>query len=159
MIELSSAATSDAWPTASRTPMCGTALWICPGRHPRGTSEAARLAEYGPANATLVVCGDDPDWHKGRMPLGSRVVTPRVAAAVVMGSSSSLALEEDVDSLTGRERQTLTWLAQGFTHAQIARRMSISVATVDTHVKRLRRKLRAGNKAQLTIRAIEMGLV
>jgi DNA-binding NarL/FixJ family response regulator len=58
--------------------------------------------------------------------------------------------------LAPREEETLRYIAQGFTHAQTARRMGVSQATVETYVKRIRRKLNLGNKADLTRKAIEL---
>jgi DNA-binding NarL/FixJ family response regulator len=59
--------------------------------------------------------------------------------------------------LAPREVETLTLIALGLTHTQIARRMGLAPATVNTYAKRLRAKLRAGNKAELTRRAVELG--
>jgi DNA-binding NarL/FixJ family response regulator len=56
--------------------------------------------------------------------------------------------------LSAREEETLSYIAQGFTHAQVARRMGVSKATVDTYVERIRAKLQVGNKAQLTRAAL-----
>jgi DNA-binding NarL/FixJ family response regulator len=61
--------------------------------------------------------------------------------------------------LAPRERQALSLIAQGFTQAQAAARMQVSPATIDTYIKRIRRKLGPGNKAELTRRAIELGEV
>ncbi|GAA0481326.1 DNA-binding response regulator [Paractinoplanes deccanensis] len=61
--------------------------------------------------------------------------------------------------LTDREAETLRWVAQGLTHSQIGRRMGLTESTVNTYVKRIRAKLHAGNKAELTRRAIELGFV
>jgi DNA-binding NarL/FixJ family response regulator len=61
--------------------------------------------------------------------------------------------------LAPREQETLRYIAQGFTHAQAARRMGVSQATVETYIKRIRQKLRVGNKADLTRKAIELGEV
>jgi DNA-binding NarL/FixJ family response regulator len=54
------------------------------------------------------------------------------------------------DSLSDREKQVLLHIANGLTHGQVARRLGISPHTVDTYVKRVRSKLGAGNKAELT---------
>ncbi|MYS19079.1 two component transcriptional regulator, LuxR family [Streptomyces sp. DvalAA-14] len=62
-------------------------------------------------------------------------------------------------TLARRETETLRWLAAGLTHGQIARRMDLTEATVSTYVKRIRNKLNVGNKADLTRKAIELGLV
>lgn len=61
--------------------------------------------------------------------------------------------------LAPRESEALTLIAQGFTQAQAALRMGVSVATVDTYMRRVREKLGAGNKAHLTRLALELGLV
>jgi two-component system invasion response regulator UvrY len=61
--------------------------------------------------------------------------------------------------LANREIETLQWVANGLTHGQISRRMGLTESTVSTYVKRIRTKLNAGNKAELTRRAIELGYV
>ncbi len=58
-------------------------------------------------------------------------------------------------ALSAREEQTLAYIARGFTHAQVASRMGVSKATVDTYVERIRSKLQVGNKAELTRAALE----
>lgn len=60
--------------------------------------------------------------------------------------------------LAPREIETLGWIASGFSHSQIARRMGLSEATINTYVKRVRKKLHVSNKAELTRMAIELGL-
>jgi DNA-binding NarL/FixJ family response regulator len=61
-------------------------------------------------------------------------------------------------ALSGREEQALALIAQGYTHAQVATRMGISKATVNTYVERIRAKLQVGNKAELTRAALGMRL-
>lgn len=65
--------------------------------------------------------------------------------------------DEDPNGLAPREIETLRWIALGFTHAQIATRMGLSQATVNTYAKRIRAKLNVSNKAELTRMAIELG--
>jgi DNA-binding NarL/FixJ family response regulator len=67
------------------------------------------------------------------------------------------ARHEDPTGLAPREIETLRWIALGLTQSQIARRMGLSQATVNTYAKRIRHKLSAGNKAELTRMAIELG--
>ena len=62
-------------------------------------------------------------------------------------------------TLAPRETETLGWLAIGLTHREIAGRMGLTEATVSTYVKRIRSKLNARNKAELTRVAIELGLL
>jgi two-component system, NarL family, nitrate/nitrite response regulator NarL len=57
--------------------------------------------------------------------------------------------------LSAREEETLGLIAKGLTHAQVAKRMGVSKATVDTYVERIRAKLQVGNKAELTRAALE----
>lgn len=66
-------------------------------------------------------------------------------------------VDEDPNGLAPREIETLRWIALGYTHAQIATRMGLSQATVNTYAKRIRAKLNVSNKAELTRMAIELG--
>jgi two-component system, NarL family, nitrate/nitrite response regulator NarL len=61
----------------------------------------------------------------------------------------------DTPALSPREEEALNLIAQGLTHAQAASRMSVSRATVDTYVERIRAKLHVGNKAELARAAME----
>jgi len=61
--------------------------------------------------------------------------------------------------LSDREDQVLRQISRGLTHSQIATRLGISPHTVDTYVKRIRAKLGAGNKAELTRAALLSGLL
>jgi len=49
----------------------------------------------------------------------------------------------DGEALTSREWQILSLLRQGFSTAQVSRRLSISVATVRSHRRRIRRKIQS----------------
>jgi DNA-binding NarL/FixJ family response regulator len=59
--------------------------------------------------------------------------------------------------LSRREIETLRLIADGCTHRQVARRLGLTEMTVNTYVKRIRAKLHAGNKAELTRKAIDLG--
>ena len=65
--------------------------------------------------------------------------------------------EDHADSsiLSTRENEVLAHIAAGRTHDQVARILGISRHTVDTYVKRIRKKLGLGNKAELTRAAME----
>lgn len=63
----------------------------------------------------------------------------------------------DPHGLAPREVETLQWIARGLTQGQIATRMGLSQATVNTYAKRIRSKLKVNNKAELTRIAIELG--
>jgi DNA-binding CsgD family transcriptional regulator len=77
--------------------------------------------------------------------LSSRdAATPAVAN--VSGATAPLG------SLTAREHEVLTLLAEGAANAAIARRLVISEATVKSHVRHILRKLRAANRTEAVIR-------
>lgn len=59
-----------------------------------------------------------------------------------------------VPKLSAREQEALELIASGFTHAQVATRMGVRKATVDTYIERVRTKLQVGNKAELTRAAL-----
>jgi DNA-binding NarL/FixJ family response regulator len=61
--------------------------------------------------------------------------------------------------LAPREIETVRLISLGLTQRQIATRMGLSEATVNTYAKRIRSKLKVGNKAELTRAAIGLGLV
>lgn len=64
-----------------------------------------------------------------------------------------------VEAITAREREVLTLIARGWTNGEIADGLSLSAATVKTHVGHLLAKLRARDRVQLVIFAYEAGLV
>lgn len=79
------------------------------------------------------------------------VVNPAAASARTEAAADNARPEAN---LSGREEQVLHYIACGFTHGQVARRLGISAHTVDTYVKRIRSKLAVGNKAELTRAAV-----
>jgi DNA-binding NarL/FixJ family response regulator len=72
--------------------------------------------------------------------------------------SLPIPLPDKQTNLSPRQVETLRLVANGYTHTQIARRMGLTEGTVNTYVKRIRAKLDAGNKADLTRLAIELKL-
>jgi DNA-binding NarL/FixJ family response regulator len=74
--------------------------------------------------------------------------------AGAVGCAESPGCAKPKVNLSCREEQVLNYIACGFTHGQVARRLGISAHTVDTYVKRIRSKLAVGNKAELTRAAV-----
>jgi predicted ATPase/DNA-binding CsgD family transcriptional regulator len=64
-----------------------------------------------------------------------------------------------LDSLSPRERELVTLVAQGHTDAQIAGQLYISVRTVSSHLDRIRDKTGCRRRADLTRLALSAGLV
>lgn len=63
------------------------------------------------------------------------------------------------DQLSKREREILTWVAQGYTNKDIAIGLEISEYTVKNHLKNLFQKLHLNNRVQLAKYAYEKGYV
>ncbi len=61
--------------------------------------------------------------------------------------------------ITPREREILTLLAAGHSNRDIAGLLDLSIATIETHRKTIKRKLGLSTTAELTRIAIEHGLV
>lgn len=63
------------------------------------------------------------------------------------------------EELTPREREVLTYIAEGLTNREIAHELVISVKTVDRHRENIMRKLNLHNRVELVKYAIEKGLI
>jgi len=61
--------------------------------------------------------------------------------------------------LTPREREVLTYIAEGFTNREIAEALVISIKTVDRHRENIMHKLNLHNRVELVKYAIEKGLI
>ena len=61
--------------------------------------------------------------------------------------------------LTPRQREILKLVSQGYTNRDIARRLSISVRTVEVHRFNLMHRLRVRNVAQLLRQALMRGFL
>ena len=62
-------------------------------------------------------------------------------------------------TLSERERDVLTWFAQGYTSAQIGERLRISPKTVDTYRRRIAEKTGLSERAEYVKLALELGLL
>lgn len=72
----------------------------------------------------------------------------------------SLANKREVDeSLTLREKEILSNVADGLTNKEIAEKLVISEHTVKNHLKNILQKLQVQNRVQLTRYALEQGLI
>lgn len=72
---------------------------------------------------------------------------------------SSLEKSSHQPVLTRREKEIVKLIAEGFTNAQIAQQLFLSVDTVDTHRKNLYTKLNVKNTALLIRYALDNGMI
>jgi len=86
-------------------------------------------------------------------------VTRRLIAAFGAQPRPSRAFHRRLAGVTDREREILTLIARGLSNGDIAAHLTLSPATVKSHVGRLLTKLNARDRAQLVVAAYETGLV
>ena len=92
---------------------------------------------------------------------GDAVFSPRLAGFVLdafAGNATEIA-DPELDQLTAREREVLRYIARGYAYKQVAKQLSISVKTVETHVSAVLRKLQLSSRHELTRWATDRRLV
>ena len=70
-----------------------------------------------------------------------------------------VAAGEPAVKLSTREPEVLDLISRGFSYAEIGRIQSISVHTVQTHIKKLYAKLVVHSKSEAVYEATRMGLI
>ena len=110
-----------------------------------------------------------------RVGSGDAVFSPRLAGFVldafaqgsVVGSgigagvtgSPPTGLDPELDQLSPREREVLRLIARGYTYKEVARDLTISAKTVESHVSSVLRKLQLSTRHELTRWATDRRLV
>ncbi|CAO4138878.1 response regulator transcription factor [Methylorubrum extorquens] len=80
------------------------------------------------------------------------------SAPSAASSSACPPAEDPAIGLTPREAEVLRFLSAGFSNKEVARRLSLSVRTVETHRLNLRRKTQTGRLKDLVTLARQLGL-
>jgi DNA-binding NarL/FixJ family response regulator len=100
-----------------------------------------------------------------RVAAGDAVFSPRLAgfvldafAAAGAAADSQPTFDPELDQLTTREREVLRLIARGYTYKEIARELTISIKTVESHVSSVLHKLQLSTRHQLTRWAAERHL-
>lgn len=143
-----------------------------------GLSATERLLELNPQLRVLILSmHDSPEYINTALSHGAKgyvlkdVPTDEIKLAIdtVMrgeeylctGAKGSLrpARDGEREALTGREQTILLELAQGKSNRDVAEALEISVRTVETHRKNIKRKLGISSTAGLTRYAMEHGML
>jgi DNA-binding NarL/FixJ family response regulator len=92
---------------------------------------------------------------------GDAVFSPRLAGFVLdaFRTGEPLGADEELETLTPREREVLQLIARGYLYKEIAARLHLSVKTVEAHVSSVLRKLQLSTRHELTRWAQERRLV
>jgi DNA-binding NarL/FixJ family response regulator len=111
-----------------------------------------------------------------RVAAGDAVFSPRLAGFVLdafaqgsagsgsgsgpgSGSSVGAGFDPEFDQLSPREREVLRLIARGYTYKEVARDLTISAKTVESHVSSVLRKLQLSTRHELTRWATDRRLV
>ena len=96
---------------------------------------------------------------------GGASITPGLARRLLHqfdragGQGSSWPVRDEHDKLSEREKDVLRMVANGYTSAEIGRRLVISGMTVNSHIKNIYRKLHVRTRAQAVSFAAARGLL
>jgi DNA-binding NarL/FixJ family response regulator len=112
---------------------------------------------------TKTISGAELTDAIARVAEGDAVFSPRLAGFVLdafaadpaVTSGAPPTFDPELDLLTPRERQVLRLIARGYAYKEVARELSISVKTVESHVSAVLHKLQLSSRHQLTRWATE----
>lgn len=93
---------------------------------------------------------------------GDAVIAPsstrRLLEHVACHTAAPLVSDPRTESLTPRERETLTLMARGLSNLEISESLDLSETTVKTHVRRVLAKLGVRDRVQAVVVAYQTGL-
>jgi DNA-binding NarL/FixJ family response regulator len=111
---------------------------------------------------TKTISSDDLAAAVTRVRDGDAVFSPRLAGFVLdafAGDTPPAVADPEMDQLSPREREVMRLIARGYTYKEIARRLSLSIKTVETHVSAVLRKLQLSSRHELTRWATDRRLI
>ena len=104
---------------------------------------------------------DIQDIRNGGSPL-SPIIARQVLKRLRVPGRNTSAKKPDVDDetlLTARESEILNAISRGFSYAETAQMLGLSVGTVHTFLKRIYRKLAVHSKTEAVFEANRLGLI
>ncbi len=88
---------------------------------------------------------------------GGVYLDPAIAGKLVEGLTHPASIHNGAESLSGREKEVLIGVARGYTNAEIAGRLHISIKTVESHKARILQKLDIQSRADIVSYALRQG--
>jgi DNA-binding NarL/FixJ family response regulator len=85
-------------------------------------------------------------------------ITRRLVERFAPRGTAAPAVHRDLSELTPRELEVLRLLARGLSNAELADQLTLSEATIKTHVARILAKLQLRDRVQAVVLAYETGL-
>jgi NarL family two-component system response regulator LiaR len=89
---------------------------------------------------------------------GESSLHPSIARKLLRELAGPTQRDPEVDTLTEREIEVLQLVAEGYSNRHIAERLTISEATVRTHVSNILAKLNLGSRTQAALYALRTGI-
>jgi DNA-binding NarL/FixJ family response regulator len=90
---------------------------------------------------------------------GEALVSPAVTVRLLAHFTGGTGRERQGEPLTGRELDVVLAVARGWTNAEIADRLHVSLSTVKSHLTNVQGKLGARNRTEIAIWAWRSGLL
>ena len=92
---------------------------------------------------------------------GDALLAPSITRRLIQrfAPAADRAASANLSELTPRELEVLKLLAQGLSNAELATELTVSEATIKTHVTRILAKLQLRDRVQAVVLAYETGLV
>lgn len=90
--------------------------------------------------------------------LRSDISVPKTMTSEPNEQTEFRPVEDEVASLTSREKQILSLIARGDSNKQIGRELDIAETTVKIHVQHILRKLNLSSRVQIAVFAVNRGI-
>ena len=91
---------------------------------------------------------------------GESVLQPSIAEKIMLRMSSQTGAQESTkDLLSERELEVLRLAARGLPNKEIARRLGLSIRTVNSHLANIFMKMHVGSRTEAVLQALRQGMI
>lgn len=104
----------------------------------------------------MVIAARRP-FFLGNGEIDSTLSVLRINGGIIVRPRDAEAAPADAQPLTGREREVLSLVAEGFSNKLIGTRLGISERTVKNHLTYIMTKLRASDRTHAVVTAVRLG--